>query len=63
MIADIAAEQLSYMVNRPIVPYYTQASEILQRELQTALLGEKTAEQALADAETAILALQAEFGE
>lgn len=63
VIADIAAEQLSYMINRPIVPYYTQASEILQREIQTALLGEKSAEQALADAEAAILALQAEFGD
>jgi multiple sugar transport system substrate-binding protein len=62
VIADIAAEQLGYMVNRPIVPYYTQASEILQREIQTALLGEKTAEDALADAEQAILDLQAEFG-
>jgi multiple sugar transport system substrate-binding protein len=60
-IASFAAEQLTYMVNRPIVPYYTQASEILQRELQSALLGQKTAEQALADAETAILALQATF--
>lgn len=60
-LAAIAAEQLSYMVNRPIVPYYTEASEILQRELQTALLGQKTAEQALADAEQQILELQAEF--
>jgi multiple sugar transport system substrate-binding protein len=60
-IASFASEQLSYMVNRPIVPYYTQASEILQRELQSALLGQKTAEKALADAEQAILKLQAEF--
>lgn len=60
-LAAIASEQLSYMVNRPIVPYYTEASEILQRELQTALLGEKTAEQALADAEQQIIELQAEF--
>ncbi len=60
-LAAIASEQLSYMINRPIVPYYTEASEILQRELQSALLGQKTAEQALADAESQMLELQAEF--
>ncbi len=60
-LAPIAAEQLSYMFNRPIVPYYTEASEILQRELQTALLGRKTAEKALADAEQQILTLQSTF--
>lgn len=62
MLFPIAGEQLEYMDNRPIVPYYTQMSEILQREIHGALLGEKTPEQALQDAATAIEAVKEQFG-
>ncbi len=51
---SLSKEQYKFMVNRPIVPFYSEASKILSRELQAALIGTKTSEQALADAEAAI---------
>jgi multiple sugar transport system substrate-binding protein len=50
----LSKDQYQYMVNRPIVPFYSETSKILSRELQAALTGAKTAEQALADATTEI---------
>jgi multiple sugar transport system substrate-binding protein len=60
---DVSKQQYEYLRNRPIVPFYTETSEILAREVQAALTGAKTPEQALADAETAVLAVRAEYGE
>jgi len=50
----LSKDQYQYMVNRPIVPFYSETSKILSRELQAALTGAKTVDQALADATTEI---------
>lgn len=58
---EVSKQQYEYLRNRPIVPFYSETSEILAREVQAALTGTKTAEQALADAEAAILQVRAEY--
>ena len=58
---EISKEQYKYLRNRPIVPFYSETSEIVAREVQSALTGNKTAEQALADAETAVLEARQRF--
>jgi multiple sugar transport system substrate-binding protein len=58
---EISKEQYKYLRNRPIVPFYSETSEIVAREVQAALTGSKTAEQALADAETAVLEARERF--
>ena len=57
----ISKEQYKYIDNRPIIPFYSESSKIMSRELQAALTGSKTAEQALADAEKAILDVRSQF--
>lgn len=52
---EVSQEQYKYIRNRPIVPFYSETSEIVAREVQAALSGNKTPEQALADAEQAVL--------
>jgi multiple sugar transport system substrate-binding protein len=54
-LLKVSAEQYQYIVNRPLVPFYSETSKIMSRELQAALTGGKTPEQALADAEAEIL--------
>lgn len=61
MLYPIVGEQLEYMANRPIVPYYTQMSEILAREIHAAMVGEKTPEKALNDAAAAVDKIRKEF--
>ncbi len=60
---EVSKEQYAFIRNRPLVPFYTEMSEILAREVQAALTGGKSPEQALADAETAVLAVRADFSE
>jgi ABC-type glycerol-3-phosphate transport system substrate-binding protein len=43
------------------VPFYSETSEILAREVQAALTGAKTPEQALADAEAAVNEIRAQY--
>ena len=57
----VSQEQYKYIRNRPIVPFYSETTEIVAREMQAALTGSKTPEQALADAEAAILDARARF--
>jgi multiple sugar transport system substrate-binding protein len=45
-----AKKELANLISRPQVPRYNEISSLLQAELQNALLGKKTPEQALADA-------------
>jgi multiple sugar transport system substrate-binding protein len=58
---EVSKEQYKYLRNRPLVPFYSETSEIVAREVQAALTGNKTAEQALADAETAVLEARERF--
>jgi multiple sugar transport system substrate-binding protein len=60
-LVPLSREQYAYMQNRPLVPFYSEMSQILQIEIQAALSGTKTAEQALADAEARILEVKAEY--
>ncbi len=45
----VAASQIQfdYIVNRPMVPYYNELSTSMQTEIQTVLLGQKSAQEAL----------------
>ncbi len=58
---SLSKEQYQYIKNRPIVPFYSETSEILAREVQAALTGAKTSAQALADAETAVLEVRSMY--
>jgi multiple sugar transport system substrate-binding protein len=60
---NLSKQQYEYIKNRPIVPFYSETSEILAREVQAALTGSKTAEQALADAEAAVLEVRSMYEE
>jgi multiple sugar transport system substrate-binding protein len=51
---ELSKQQYTYIGNRPLVPFYTEMSQIIMREVQTALTEAKTPQQALADAETAV---------
>jgi multiple sugar transport system substrate-binding protein len=53
-VVAAAKDQLADMTNRPEVPAYNTISQLLQVELQKALLGQKPAQQALNDAATAV---------
>ena len=48
-LVNISKEQYKYIVNRPIVPWYAEFSRSIQLEIQNALVGSKTAEQAVND--------------
>lgn len=58
---ELSKQQYSFMRNRPAVPFYNEATRIMSRELQAALTGAKTVDQALADAEKAVLEVKAQF--
>jgi multiple sugar transport system substrate-binding protein len=57
----LSKQQYQYMINRPLVPFYSETSKILARELQSALNGSKTTEQALADATTEIQQVHTQY--
>jgi multiple sugar transport system substrate-binding protein len=58
---QVSKDQYEFLRNRPIVPFYSETSEIVAREVQAALTGNKSAEQALADAEAAVLEARERF--
>lgn len=49
-VVPVAKKQLADLISRPQVPRYNEISQILQAELQNALLGKKPAKKALDDA-------------
>jgi multiple sugar transport system substrate-binding protein len=49
-VVPVAKKQLANLIARPQVPRYNEISQVLQAELQNALLGKKTPRQALDDA-------------
>ena len=49
-VVPVAKKQLADLISRPQVPRYNEISQILQAELQNALLGRKPAKKALDDA-------------
>jgi multiple sugar transport system substrate-binding protein len=49
-MVPVAKKQLANLISRPQVPRYNEISQVLQVEVQNALLGKKTPAQALADA-------------
>jgi multiple sugar transport system substrate-binding protein len=50
-VVKVAKDQYDYIVNRPKVPYYSAFSSMLQVKIQEALLGKKSADQALEEAQ------------
>jgi multiple sugar transport system substrate-binding protein len=60
-LLKVSADQYKYIINRPLVPFYSETSKIMSRELQAALTGNKTPEQALADAEAEILKISEQY--
>lgn len=58
---NVSKQQYAFLRNRPIVPYYSETSEIIAREVQAALTGAKTSEQALVDAESEILKVRQQY--
>ncbi len=58
---NVSKQQYAFLRNRPIVPYYSETSEIIAREVQAALTGAKTSAQALADAESEILKVRQQY--
>jgi multiple sugar transport system substrate-binding protein len=57
----IFAEQFPWSHVRPKVPYYNEASRILQLAIQEALVGSKTPQQALDDAAAQIIEVAADY--
>jgi len=51
VLLRVAKEQYGYMVNRPRLPYYSEASTILCEEIHFALTGKKTPQEAMASAD------------
>ncbi len=49
-VVKVAKEQIRYVFDRPQVPWYSQFSLIMSEELQAALTGAKTPQQAMDDA-------------
>ncbi len=49
-VVPVAKKELANLISRPEVPRYNEISQVLQVELQNALLGKKTPAKALADA-------------
>jgi len=49
-LVKVAKEQILYVIDRPQVPWYSQFSQLMGEELQAALTGAKTPEQAMNDA-------------
>lgn len=63
VLVSVSKGQYEYLENRPIVPFYSETSRVLAREVQAALTGGKAPEQALADAEAEIKKLRDEYAQ
>lgn len=61
-LIDISKEQYKYIVNRPIVPYYSALSRAFQIEIQSAVLGEKSPKEALDAVAKVAVELKEKFG-
>jgi multiple sugar transport system substrate-binding protein len=61
-LVDVSKEQYKYIVNRPIVPWYEEYSRTIQLEVQNALIGKKTAQEALDAIADKVIELKKEFG-
>ena len=60
-LIPVSKEAYKYLQNRPLIPFYSEATKVISREFQTAVLGKKTPEQALKDAETEILKIREQY--
>jgi multiple sugar transport system substrate-binding protein len=58
-VVKIAKDQYSYLVNRPVVPFYSEFSTDLQVRIQECLQGKKTSDQALKEIQDKSLELAA----
>ena len=56
-VVEASQIQFDYIVNRPMVPYYSELSTSMQTELQLVLLGQKTAQESLDGLQTLALDL------
>ncbi len=59
---DISRRQAENIVNRPMIPWYSEYSAALQLELQNALTQKKKPQQALDDAVAAYTKIKAKAG-
>lgn len=60
-LIKISQEQYKYLQNRPIIPFYSETSKIMSRELQLALTGKETSDEALKNAEADIQKVHAKY--
>ena len=58
-VVKIAKDQYAYLVNRPVVPFYSEFSTDLQVRIQECLQGKKTSDQALKEVQAKALELAA----
>ncbi len=58
---EVSKQQYEFLRNRPAVPFYSEFSKVMSLEVQSALTGVKTPEQALADAEASVNKLVEEY--
>ncbi|HEY9593103.1 MAG TPA: extracellular solute-binding protein [Spirochaetia bacterium] len=58
-VVKVAKDQYNYLVNRPVVPFYSEFSTDLQVRIQEALQGKKTSDQALREVQAKALELAA----
>jgi multiple sugar transport system substrate-binding protein len=61
VLVPVSKEAYKYIYNRPLVPFYSEATKVIAREMQAAVLGKKSPEQALKDAETEILKIREQY--
>jgi multiple sugar transport system substrate-binding protein len=62
-VVKVAKEQIHYVFDRPQVSWYSQFSLLLSEELQAALTGGKTPEQAMADVSARTREVMAKYSE
>ena len=60
-LITLSQEQYKYIQNRPIIPFYSETSKIMSRELQLALTNKETSDQALKNAEAEIQKVHATY--
>jgi multiple sugar transport system substrate-binding protein len=58
-VVKIAKDQYNYLVNRPVVPFYSEFSTDFQVKIQETLQGKKTSDKALQEEQTFALGLAA----
>ena len=56
-VVKVAKDQYTYLVNRPVVPFYSEFSTDLQVRIQEVLQGKKTSDQALKEVQAKALEL------